>query len=94
MDACSCSNLRSGDRWGYGNVGFELRPRAAKASHHSEWYLKRCRVACAYGSGERNGMEQAGARTMQVGVGRGAQRGVEGDALARCDVLLLLPFFR
>ena len=37
-------------------------------------------------------MEQAGARTMQVG--RGAQRGVEGDALARCDVLLLLPFLQ
>ena len=37
-------------------------------------------------------MEQAGARTMQAG--RGAQRGVEGDALARCDVLLLLPFLQ
>ena len=37
-------------------------------------------------------MEQAGARTMQVG--RGAQRGVGGDALARCDVLLLLPFLQ
>ena len=80
MDACSCSNLRRGDIWVNGNVGFELRPRAAKDSHQSEWYLKRCRVASAYGSGERNGMEQAGARTMQVG--RGAQHGVEGDALA------------
>ena len=37
-------------------------------------------------------MEQAGARTMQVG--RGAQSGVEGDALARCDVLLLLLFLQ
>ena len=39
-------------------------------------------------------MEQAGARAMQVGRARGAQRGVEGDALARCDVLLLFPFLQ